>query len=127
MPPNLARYLNKTLFVSIPALFEDGAVRPYTLIGAELNGLWLQSEALSDRLLKEHGRDLAGMNPVVFVPFAQIAGVLVATSVPPPTDEFTNGTSPATATAAMSARPLSEDKPAKPPASPKRPNRKRKQ
>lgn len=113
MPPNLARYLNKILFVSIPALFEDGTARPYTLIGAELNGLWLQSEALTDRLLREDARDLARMNPAVFVPFAQIAGVVVATSVPPPADECTPRTPPATATAATSARPRSEEEPAK--------------
>lgn len=88
MPPALSRYLNKTLFVSIPALFEDGTVRPYTLLGAEMNGLWLQSEELTDRLLRDEGRELAQMSPAVFVPFAQIAGVLVATSMPtPPADE----------------------------------------
>ena len=84
MTLTLSRYLNKTLFVSIPALFEDGSVRPYTLLGAEINGLWLQSNDLTDRLLREGDRELAKFNPAVFVPFAQIAGVLVATSAPPP-------------------------------------------
>ncbi|MFL9966302.1 hypothetical protein PQR02_35985 [Paraburkholderia sediminicola] len=125
MPPNLARYLNKILFVSIPALFDDGTARPYTLIGAEMNGLWLQSEALTDRLLREDGRDLARMNPAVFVPFAQIAGVLVATSVPSPADECTPRTLPATATAATSARPPSKGEPAKLASPPKPPKRKR--
>lgn len=84
----LSRYLNKSVFVSIPALFEDGIARPYTLLGAEINGLWLQSEELTDRLLRDEGRELAKMNPVVFVPFAQIAGVLIATSMPAsPADE----------------------------------------
>jgi hypothetical protein len=88
MPPALSRYLNKTLLVSIPALFDDGTARPYTLLGAELNGLWLQSEELTDRLLRDESRELAEMNPAVFVPFAQIAGVLIATSMPtPPADE----------------------------------------
>jgi hypothetical protein len=88
MTLNLARYLNKTLFVSIPALFEDGTARPYTLLGAEMNGLWLQSAELTDRLLRDESRELAKMSPAVFVPFAQIAGVLVATGVPaPPADE----------------------------------------
>ena len=47
MTPNLARYINKTVFVSIPALFDDAVCRPYKLLGAELNGLWLQSEELT--------------------------------------------------------------------------------
>ena len=34
MPFDISRYLNKTLFVSIPTLFEDGTARPYTLLGA---------------------------------------------------------------------------------------------
>jgi hypothetical protein len=86
MLPSLSRYLNKRILVSIPTLFEDGTVRPYTLLGAEMNGLWLQSEELTDRLLRDEGRELAKMNPAVFVPFAQIAGVLVATSMP--ADEY---------------------------------------
>jgi hypothetical protein len=93
MPPNLSRYLNKTLFVSIPALFEDGTVRPCTLLGAEINGLWLQSEELTDRLLRDEGRELSKLSPAVFVPFAQIAGVLIATTMPvSPADECTKKT-----------------------------------
>ncbi len=114
MPPSLARYLNRILFVSIPTLFEDGTARPYTLIGAELNGLWLQSDALTDRLLQEHGRGLARMNPVVFVPFANIAGVVVATSVPPPADECTSDESTANVTTAATERQELKDEPAKP-------------
>lgn len=88
MPLDLSRHLNKTLLVSIPVLFEDGTARPYTLLGAEVNGLWLQSNDLTDRLLRDCDRELAKFNPAVFVPFAQIAGVLIATSVPaPPSDE----------------------------------------
>ena len=85
MPPTLSRHLNKTLFVSIPALFEDGTARPYTLLGVEMNGLWLQSVELIDRLLRDEGRELVELNPAVFVPFAQIAGVLVPTLEPPTT------------------------------------------
>ena len=92
----LSRYLNKTVFVYIPALFEDGAARPYTLLGAEINGLWLQSEELTDRLLKDEGRELVKLNPAVFVPFAQIAGVLIPTieAPPPATDESKKKTPP---------------------------------
>lgn len=82
MQPSLARYLNNTLFISIPALFEDGTARPYTLFAVELNGLWLQSDQLTARLLGDEGHQLARLNPAVFVPFAQISGVVVATSMP---------------------------------------------
>jgi hypothetical protein len=78
MLPNIARYLNKTVFVSIPALFEDGVCRPYKLLGAELNGLWLQSEELTRRLLPRELGDHATLAPAVFVPLAQITGVLIA-------------------------------------------------
>jgi hypothetical protein len=82
MLPSLTRYLNNTVFVSIPGLFEDGTARPYTLFAVELNGLWLQSDQLTARLLGDEGHQLARLNPAVFVPFAQIAGVVVATSMP---------------------------------------------
>ncbi len=82
MPLNIARYLNKTILVSIPELFEDGKCRAFKLMGAELNGLWLQSDELTQRLLSDDRQDLASLAPVVFVPFAQIAGVLVATGMP---------------------------------------------
>jgi hypothetical protein len=79
MPSNLASYLNKTILVAIPALFDDGVCRPFTLLGAELHGLWLQSDELTQRLLPADKRELgAAAAAAVFVPFAQIAGVLVA-------------------------------------------------
>ena len=80
--PNVTRYLNKTVFVSIPAIFEDRACRAYKLLGVELNGLWLQSDQLTERLLPRDYEDIAFCAPATFVPFAQIAGVMVATSAP---------------------------------------------
>jgi hypothetical protein len=77
MPLNITRHLNKTVFVSIPSLFADGVCRPYQLLGVELNGLWLQSEELTRRLLPREVGDHATLAPAVFVPLAQIAGVLV--------------------------------------------------
>ena len=73
----IARYLNKTVYVAIPALFDDGTCRPFTLLGAELHGLWLQSDELSRRLLPADKPELAVTPTAVCVPFAQIAGVLV--------------------------------------------------
>jgi hypothetical protein len=84
MKPNLARFLNKTIYVSIPTLFEDGVGRPFRLVDAEFNGLWLQSDELTRLLAPDDGSQLASMCPVVFVPFAQIAGVLIATSAADP-------------------------------------------
>lgn len=81
MPLKIGQFLGRTVLVSIPALFSDGVARPYTLAGFELHGLWLQSDDLSQRLLSEGTRDLAQAAPAVFVPFAQIAGVLVPTAL----------------------------------------------
>ncbi len=86
MTPKLSHYLNRTVLVSVPALFDDGACRPFTLLGAELHGLWLQSDELTRRLLPGDQQHLAATPAAVFVPFAQIAGVLVATG-PAPTQE----------------------------------------
>ena len=83
MTPDITRYLNKTVYVSIPALFEDGTCRACTLVGAELNGLWLQSDQLIRRLLPGDKEDLVAQVPAIFVPFAQIAGVLVSIGMPP--------------------------------------------
>ena len=81
MIPKIGQFLGKTVLVSIPALFDDGACRPYTLVGFESQGLWLQSDDLNGRLLSDEMRDFAERAaPVVFIPFAQIAGVVVPTA-----------------------------------------------
>lgn len=98
MALNVTRYLNNTVFVSIPIIFEDGACRPYQLLGVELNGLWLQSDELTERLLPRDHEDLALYAPAAFVPFAQIAGVMVATNTPPSLTE-TSEPSPRTRSA----------------------------
>ena len=83
MTPNLSQYLGKSILVSIPALFEDGVCRAYTLVGIEFHGLWLQSEELTERLLHEVKHPYYSYaEPAVFVPYAQIAGILVATAAP---------------------------------------------
>jgi hypothetical protein len=91
MPFNVSRLVNKTIYVSIPALFQDGRCRPYTLRGAELNGLWLQA-------------DLAALAPIVFVPFAQIAGVLVASGMPAPVTQTQPQGAPAATPPAASVK-----------------------
>jgi hypothetical protein len=82
MTPRLTQYLNKTILVAIPALFEDGSCQAYKLHGVEVHGLWLQSKELTRRLASEDTAGCESLDPVVFVPFAQIAGVMLATRLP---------------------------------------------
>jgi len=82
MTPRINQYLNKTVLVFIPSLFEDGACRAYRLLGVEVQGLWLHSEELIQRLASDDTRDYESLAPVVFVPFGQIAGVMLATRSP---------------------------------------------
>jgi hypothetical protein len=82
MTPQLKQYLNRSILVSIPALYEDGRCRAYTLRGFGTDGLWLNSEELVQRLLHENGKSAVAENPLVFVPFAQIAGIVFATVTP---------------------------------------------
>lgn len=82
MTLEVSQYLNKTILISIPAVFDDAACRACKLVGVELQGLWLQSDELTQRLLADDQQGFASAAPVVFVPFAQIAGVLVPTAVP---------------------------------------------
>jgi hypothetical protein len=84
MTPKVSQYINKTILVSIPVLFDDGRCRPFRLIGVEVPGLWLQAHDLAERLLPEAMQNYVTAEPVVFVPFAQIAGVVIPTR--PPTD-----------------------------------------
>jgi len=97
MALRINQYLNKTILVSVPHLFGDERCRPLRLLGAEVSGLWLQSDELAKKLLPEDRQIYASAGPVVFVPFAQIAGVLVVTSAPttqpvPPADAATTPT-----------------------------------
>ena len=84
MTPKVTQFLNRTVLVSIPGLFDGGACRPFKLLGIEAQGLWLQSEELSRRLLAKEMHAFVVAEPAVFVPFAQIAGVLVPTKAIPP-------------------------------------------
>jgi hypothetical protein len=109
MTPKVSRYLGHTIMVSIPALFDDGACRPFTLLGAELSGLWLQSDELTRRLLPGDKQTVASTRCTVFVPFAQIAGVLIAGGSP--VQPAAQSPSPETA----SAEPADSTKTATPP------------
>jgi hypothetical protein len=82
MTPNLGRYLNKTILVSIPSLFEDDRCRPYKLIGIELFGLWLEGGDLASRFLTHEYKSVSPATWAVFIPFSQIACVAIATASP---------------------------------------------
>jgi hypothetical protein len=82
MPPQLGQFLNKTILVSIPDIFKDDRSRPYTLVGIELSGLWLQGGDLATRLLPEGHKHHEQFVLTAFVPFSQIAAVFVATARP---------------------------------------------
>jgi len=82
MTPKVSQYINKTILVSIPSLFHDGKCRPFKLVGVEMPGLWLQADELASRLLPEAAQNYVDAAPVIFVPLAQIAGVLIPTQQP---------------------------------------------
>lgn len=73
---NLITYLNKTILVCIPSVFEDGQPRPFKLIGIELFGLWLESEELAQRLQPQRREDSSAANYAVLFPFAQISYIV---------------------------------------------------
>ncbi len=82
MTPQVQQYLDKTILVSIPALFDDGKCRPFKLLGVEVPGLWLQADDLTARLLPDRLQAYASAEPMVFVPFAQIAAIVIPTKAP---------------------------------------------
>jgi hypothetical protein len=82
MTPKVAHFLNRMVLVSIPSLFEDGAARPFKLLDIEAQGLLLQSDEATARLLTNEMQAYAATAPAIFVPFAQIAAVLMPTQAP---------------------------------------------
>jgi hypothetical protein len=84
MPPQLGQFLNKTVLVSIPEIFKDGRCRPYTLVGIEFSGVWLQGGDLATRLLLEDHEQNERFVFTAFVPYSQIAAVLVGTALQAP-------------------------------------------
>jgi hypothetical protein len=83
MPVKVSQYINRTVLVSIPALFGDGKCRKYMLRGVDDYGLWLDAEHMAERLLGDDKKDYSIVGPGAFVPFAQIAGVLLVTPAAP--------------------------------------------
>jgi hypothetical protein len=100
MPPKLKQYLNRSIVVSIPALFEDGKCRAYTLQSIEEDGLWLSSEQLTQRLLPEADHNIAGRAHSVFVPAVQMAAIILPALTAPATQPAVSQTAPKPSTTA---------------------------
>jgi hypothetical protein len=77
MIPKLVDYLNQTVLVSIPVLHSDGKCRSFTLLGVEMQGLWLQDENLVDHLVSVATDTSIDTTAPVFVPFSHIAFILL--------------------------------------------------
>jgi len=75
--PKLANQLGKTIWVSLPKLYQGGEPCAFTLVGVEECGLWLHSD--NEEVLAATAR----VTPVL-IPFAQIAYVTFAAATPPP-------------------------------------------
>jgi hypothetical protein len=106
MTINFKRYVNKTILVSMPALFHDAKCRPFKLLGVEVPGVWLQSDELTTQLLPEQMTQYAAAGPVVFVPFAHIAGILVPTGRPTTAAPTLAAAAPTPAAASPPSRPV---------------------
>jgi hypothetical protein len=79
----LSSLLNRTILVSMPALFGDAQAHSCQFVAAEVSGLWLLSDELCARLIGDRkSREKAEPQPV-FIPFPQIAALIVAPTVEP--------------------------------------------
>jgi hypothetical protein len=83
MASNLGRLINKTIFVSINGVSDDGICRPYKLVGIELVGLWLQGADLTNRFIA-YRSESTPLSWAMFIPFSQIACVAVGTPTSAP-------------------------------------------
>jgi hypothetical protein len=78
MTISLAQSLNKTILVAIPSLFGDEKSRPFTLVGIEPlgMGLWLESEALAEKLRSTDKTQHSMPSLTAFFPICQILCVV---------------------------------------------------
>jgi hypothetical protein len=73
----LARSLNRTVLVAIPAFFGDDGTRACRLVDVESAGLWLACDELKDRLGPAYEVSAEWTAPVTgFFPFTQILYVV---------------------------------------------------
>lgn len=97
MVPNIGRYLNKTILVGLKGRPGNEQCAPYTLLGVELVGLWLEGGDLASTYLTPDYTAAESVGWRFFVPFAQIACVAVPGPVSATSAEK-NTTAPAPAT-----------------------------
>lgn len=77
MAPNIGRYANKTILVSLRTSSGSGPCVPYKLIGVELVGLWLEGDELVSSYIGPQYGNAGAVGWLFFVPFAQIACVAI--------------------------------------------------
>ena len=82
MAPNLVKYINKTILVSIPPFCGDVKCRPYKLTGVEIVGLWLEGSDLASGFLGNEYKPRATTTWAFFIPYSQIACVVVGNTPP---------------------------------------------
>jgi hypothetical protein len=82
MAPNLVKYINKTIMVSIPPLSGDVKCRPYKLTGVELVGLWLEGADLASGFLAHEYKSHTPTTWAFFIPYSQMACVAVGSTPP---------------------------------------------
>ncbi len=101
MAIQLSSLKNKTVLVSIPALFGDSEARQCQVVAAEPFGVWLVSGDLSARVLPHGAPEKSTAAPAIFVPFAQIGAIVAIEPAPNPT----LGLKPAAAAGSPAAAP----------------------
>lgn len=111
MTPNITRYVNRTVYVAITG-HSEGRCTPYKLLGIDALGLWLDAPLLVKALhVDECASDAAAMTWRLFVPFAQIQCVALASpapapvAVPGPATESPDGDSSAAVPSAKPRKP----------------------
>jgi hypothetical protein len=76
----LEHLVNKIVRVSVPFLFKDSGPCPCRLVAVETCGLWLAGAELAEKLFPDAEKQI---EPVVFIPFTQIAYLIEAPPTPP--------------------------------------------
>ncbi len=84
-PMRLGSFIGKAILVDIPTMSEEGPMW-YTLEDVEWAGLWLRSDALSERLPISRTSDDSSVM-TIFVPFSQIRFMFPTAGRMPPTEE----------------------------------------
>jgi hypothetical protein len=79
---NFQSILGKTITIFSKALDSELAPISATVHGAEAGGIWIESQKLTDDVLKALGQQMFEATPIIFLPFAQISWVIVLGDVP---------------------------------------------